>query len=324
MGITKFFLGCLFMPVAGLSMASEPPATMDLKPLRLLVGYAPASGADIVARLIGQKLSAVYPKGVVIENKPGAGGVLASKDTVSASPDGYTMLMAAMPQMTILPFITTVPYDVKKDFVPVSQIVATDLMLVSGKKNVDVTNFADFLKLNKDKTSLFFGTPGPGTVGHFASYIYADTMNVEVEPIHYKTTGDQVTGLQSGDIQAQFFSDAAALPIVKAGVGQPLMSTGPVRSAFFPDVPTAKEMGYDNLELASWYGIFAPSGTPDAVVELVGSAIQNISKDADYVKKMQDAGLRITGAKNAEFNDILDKDTAKWKAVIQASGFKSN
>jgi len=307
-----------------MTFAETMPASMDVKPLRLLVGYAPGSGADIVARIIGQRLDAVYPKGVVVENKPGAGGVIASKDVAQSDADGYTMLMAAMPQMTILPFISSVPYSVKSDFIPVSQVVATDLILISSNKNADVNSLNDLIAFSKKRNSLFFGTPGPGTVGHFASYIYADSMNVDVEPIHYKSTGDQITGLQSGDIQAQFFSDVAALPIVKAGVGVPVMSTGPVRSTFFPDVPTAKEMGHGNLELASWYGIFAPAGTPESIVELVGTAIQDISKDPTYIAKMQESGLRITGAKRSEFNAILDGDTKKWQAVIQASGFKSN
>lgn len=320
----KYLISCGLLLGGGLAIASENPVALNAKPLRLIVGYAPASGADLVARILSSRFEEIYPKGVIVENKAGAGGVIASKETATSTPDGYTLMLAAMPQMTILPYITKVPYEVRKDFLPVAQIVATDLILVSSKKNPEVHNFNDFKEWSKKKKALFFGTPGPGTVGHFAAYIYADTMQVEVEPVHYKSTGDQVTALQSGDIQAQFFSDAAALPLVKSGMAVPLISTSPVRSAFFPEVPTAREMGQKNLELESWYGIFAPAGTPENILQKISAGIQKISSNPEYQAKMQETGLRVTGKDYQEFKQILEKDTAKWTQVIKASGFKSN
>ena len=143
--------------------ASGPTSTN--RPLRLLVGYAPASGADVVARLLANQLQQSFKAGVIVENKPGAGGVLAAQEVMRATPDGHTLMLAAMPQMAILPTISKVPYSVEKDFVPVSQVVGTDLVLVTNPQRVPSGSMQEFAAWAKKQSRLFFGTPGPGTVG---------------------------------------------------------------------------------------------------------------------------------------------------------------
>lgn len=301
--------------------AAEPE--LPAKPLRLLVGYAPASGADVVARILGNKLAETFKQGVIVENKAGAGGAIAAQEVARAAPDGATLIVAAMPQMTILPFISKLPYKVERDFVPVAQVVATDLVLVTNPERVPSGSMQAFAQWASQQPSLFFGTPGPGTVGHFGAYFFADALKVKVEPIHFRNTGEQVSALLNGDIQAQFFSYAAALPLVKAGKLKALLSTSPARSAMFPDVPTSQEAGYPGMQFTSWYGVFAPAGTPPAIVDKLSAEIVKASHAAATRTRFEDAGLRVTGTTSAEFAGQLREDTARWSRAIQAVGFKS-
>lgn len=292
------------------------------KPLRLLVGYAPASGADVVARLLANQLQQSFKAGVIVENKPGAGGVLAAQEVMRATPDGHTLMLAAMPQMAILPVISKVPYSVEKDFVPVSQVVGTDLVLVTNPQRVPSGSMQEFAAWAKKQSRLFFGTPGPGTVGHFGAYLLADAVGVQVEPVHFRSTGDQVAALLSGDIQAQFFSYAAAASLAKAGKVKALMTTSPTRSAMFPDTPTSTEVGYPGLLFTSWYGVFAPAGTPPQVIDKLNAEIVNATQDPDTRAKLEGAGLRVTGTSRAAFTQLLNEDIKRWGEVVRATGFK--
>ncbi|MFT3721144.1 Bug family tripartite tricarboxylate transporter substrate binding protein [Pseudorhodoferax sp.] len=299
--------------------ASAADTDFPSKPLRLLVGYAPASGADVVARVLAHGLEDTFKQGVIVENKSGAGGALAAQETARAAPDGYTLMVAAMPQMTILPAIGKVPYDVERDFVPVSHVVDTDLVLVTNPERVPSGSMQEFAAWARKQPSLFFGTPGPGTVGHFGAFFFADAVGAKVEPIHFRNTGEQVTALLNGDIHAEYFSYAAALPLVKAGKLKALLTTSPTRSAMFPDVPTSAEAGYPGMQFASWYGVFAPAGTPAAVVDRLSAEIIKASKSPAIRTRLEDAGLRVTATGRAEFSRVLRADIEHWGKAVRAT-----
>ena len=317
----RLTLAALPLVLAFSAGAAQPD--FPSKPLRLLVGYAPASGADVVARVLGNKLEETFKQGVIVENKAGAGGVLAAQETMRAAPDGHTLMVAAMPQMTILPAIGKVPYNVERDFVPVSQVVGTDLVLVTHPDRVPSGSMQAFADWAKKQPSLFFGTPGPGTVGHFGAYFFSDAVKVKVEPVHFRTTGDQVSALLNGDIHAQFFSYAAALPLVKAGKLKALVTTSPTRSTMFADVPTSAEAGYPGMQFTSWYGVFAPAGTPPEIVEKLSAEIIKATKAPATRTRLEDAGLRVTATTREEFARLLKEDIARWGQVVKATGFKS-
>jgi tripartite-type tricarboxylate transporter receptor subunit TctC len=303
--------------------ASAADNDFPTKPIKLLVGYAPASGADVVARQVAAKLQESLKQPVVVENKPGAGGVIATQEVVRSTPDGYTLLLAAMPQIAILPIIEKVPYNVSKDLVPVSQVVVTELVLVTNPQKVPSATMADFVAWAKKQPSLFMGTPGPGTVGHFGASILGDAIKVKVEPVHFRTTGDQMSALLNGDIQAQFFSFPAAAAQVQAGKLKALLVTGPARSATFPDTPTSVEAGYPTLQFASWYGVLAPAGTPTAVLDKLNGEIAKLSRAADTRTKFEEQGMRVTGSSRDDFAKVIQGDVTRWGEVVKSSGFKS-
>lgn len=311
----------LLLSFSGLASASE--AEFPSKPVRLLVGYAAASGADVVARVIATHLEQHFKYGVIVENKAGAGGVIAAQEVARATPDGHTLLVAAMPQIAILPSISKVPYNAERDFAPVSQVVGTDLVLVVNPQRVPVTNMAEFAAWSRKQPSLFFGTPGPGTVGHFGAYLFADSIGTKIEPIHFRSTGEQVTGLLNGDIHAEFFSYAAAVPLVKAGRLKALLATSPTRSSMFPDVPTAQEAGFPRLQFTSWYGVFAPAKTPPAILNQLSNELLEASKSPRIRSKLEEAGLRVTGIPRVEFAQVIKDDISRWGQVIKSTGFKS-
>lgn len=318
-----------FASIAALSLFVALPlqaadADYPSKPIRLLVGYAPASGADVVARILAAKLQETFKSGVVVENKPGAGGQIAAQETVRATSNGYTLMLGAMPQISIAPATNPkLPYDPLKQLAPVSQVVGTDLVLITNPQKVTAGSMQEFVAWSQSQPALFFGTPGPGTVGHFGAYFLADVVKAKIEPVHFKSTADSLTAMLSGDIHAQFVPFAVAAPLVKAGKLRALLVTGPERTPLFPETPTSREAGYPDVQFTSWYGVFAPVGTPADILDKLSAEVVKATHAAQTRARLEDAGLRVTGTGRQEFDRIIRTDAARWGKVVEATGFKA-
>lgn len=292
------------------------------RPVKLVVGYAPASGADVVARLIASKLADSLKQPFVVENKPGAGGAIATQELVRMPPDGYTLMLAAMPQMIINYVASPKPkFDPVRDFAPVAQIVSVDLVLVVNPQRVPATNLKEFMAWSQKQPVTFFGTPGPGTVGHFLSVMYADSAKAKVEPVHFKATGDSLANLLSGDLHALFVTYTVAAAQIKAGKLRALAVTSSARAPLFPDVPTVKEAGYPELEAGSWYGVFAPAGTPADILDKLSAEIVKGAQSPESKAKFEDAGMSVTALNRGEFAGAMKSDLVKWGKVVKATGF---
>ncbi len=310
-------------------MASAPAALAQSaypnKPVRLIVGFPAGTGPDIVARLLGQKLSEAWGTGVIVDNKPGAGGLIAATEAARAAPDGYTLMLGETGQLAIAPSsYSKLPYDAQKDFVPVSQVVSADFALLVNPLKVPSKNVKDFADWSKQQKGLFMATFGAGTPGHFGAYMFGDAIKIKPEPVHYKSTGDALAGIFGGDVQGVFASIGLAAPNVKSGKLLALATTGPVRSAALPDVPTFKEQGYPELEFSSWFGIVAPAKTPPEIIAKLNADIVKAVRSADGKTKLEDAGFRVTGTSREEFVRIISADTAKWGKAVAATGFKAD
>jgi tripartite-type tricarboxylate transporter receptor subunit TctC len=295
------------------------------KPVRLIVGFPAGTGPDIVARLLGQKLSEAWGTGVIVDNKPGAGGLIAATEAARAIPDGYTLMLGETGQLAIAPSsYSKLPYDAQKDFVAVSQVVSADFAFLVNPLKVPAKNVKEFADWSKQQKGLFMATFGAGTPGHFGAYMFGDALRLKPEPVHYKSTGDALAGLFGGDVQGVFASIGLAAPNVKAGKLLALATTGPVRSAALPDVPTFKEQGFPDLEFSSWFGIVAPARTPLDIVAKLNADIVKAVRSADGKTKLEDAGFRVTGTSREEFVRIISADTAKWGKAVAATGFKAD
>ena len=296
------------------------------KPVRIIVGFPAGTGPDIVARLLAQKLSEGWGnQGVVVDNKPGAGGLIAASEAARAAPDGYTLMLAETGQMSIAPSsYNRLPYDPVKDFVPVSQVVTSDFVLLVNPQQVPSKNVREFVDWSKQQKGLFMATFGAGTPGHFGAYMFGDAIGQKPEPVHYRNTADALSGLYGGDVSGVFATVGLAASTVKSGKLVALGSTGATRSPSLPDVPTIREQGYPNLAFTAWFGIVAPAKTPPEVVRKLNADIVKAVQSAEGKQKMLEAGFRATGTSTAEFAKVIADDTAVWGKAVAATGFKAD
>ena len=325
--LTHRVLG-LCVAAAGLASAAGAHAQTSYpnRPVRLIVGFPAGTGPDIVARILAQKLSEGWGNmGVIVDNKPGAGGLIAAGEAVRAAPDGYTLMLAETGQLSIAPSsYSRLPYDPVKDFAPVSQVVSADFVLLVNPLKVPAKNVKEFVSWTQQQKGLFMATFGAGTPGHFGAFMFGDAIKLKLEAIHYRTTADALGGLYSGDTQGLFASVGLAAPQVKAGKLVALGSTGATRTATLPDVPTLKEQGYSNLEFSSWFGVVAPAKVPADILAKLSADIQKAVKAPEGKTKLEDAGFRVTGTTPEEFARIIAADTVTWGKAVAATGFKAD
>jgi len=309
-----------------LSSAAWAQSAYPNRPVRLIVGFPAGTGPDIVARILAQKLSESWGNmGVTVDNKPGAGGLIAASEAARATPDGYTVMLGETGQLSIAPkSYTKLPYDPVKDFAPVSQVVSSDFVLLVNPQKVPAKNVKELVAWTQQNKGLFMATFGAGTPGHFGAYMFGDAVKVKPEVVHYRTTADALGGIFSGDVQGVFASVALAVPQVKSGKLLALGSTGATRSQALPDVPTIKEQGYNQLEFTSWFGVVAPSKVPAEIVAKLSEDIQKVVRSPETKAKLEEAGFRVTGTSREEFARIIAADTVTWGQAVVATGFKAD
>lgn len=296
------------------------------RPVRIIVGFPAGTGPDIVARLLAQKLSEGWGnQGVIVDNKPGAGGLIAASEAARTTPDGYTLMLGETGQLSIAPSsYNKLPYDPAKDFAAVSQVVSADFALLVNPQKVPAKNVKEFVSWTQQQKGLFMATFGAGTPGHFGAFMFGEAVKIKPEAVHYKTTADALGGLFSGDVHGVFASVGLAAPNVKAGKLLALGTTGPARAAALPDVPTIKEQGYPTLEFSSWFGIVAPARTPPEVLAKLSADVQKAVTDPAMRSKLEDAGFRVTGTTAEAFARIIAADTVTWGKAVAATGFKAD
>ena len=311
--------------VAG-ATAQAQTAGYPSRPVRIVVPAPAGSGPDQVARLLALKLTEAWGgSGVVVDNKPSAGGLVAATETARAAPDGYTLLLGEVGQMSISPnTYSKLPYDPVKDFMPISQVVIADLVLLVNPQKVAARNVKDFVESVRPQNSLFMATFGAGSPGHFGAYMFGEMFKLKPEPVHYKTTAEALGGMYSGDVQAVFTSIGLAAPQVKAGKLIALASSGGGRTPALQDVPTFKEQGYPGLEFSSWFGLLAPAKTPQDIVTKINADIMKILAVPETRQKLEESGFRVTGTSRQEFARIIAADTVTWGKAVAATGFKAD
>lgn len=307
--------------------AAQAQAAYPNRPVRIIVGFPAGTGPDIVARVLAQKLAEGWGnQGVIVDNKPGAGGVIAAGEAARAAPDGYTLMLGETGQLSIAPSTyNRLPYNPAKDFAAVSQVVSADFVLLVNPQKTPAKNVREFAQwAQQQPKGLFMATFGAGTPGHFGAYMFGEAIKVKTEMVHYKSTADALGGLFSGDVHGVFASVGLAAPNIKSGKLAGLGTTGAMRSAVLPDLPTLKEQGYSGLEFSSWFGIVAPARTPAEVLARLSADVQRAVKSPDVRAKLEEAGFRVTGTEADEFARIIAADTQTWGRAVAATGFKAD
>jgi tripartite-type tricarboxylate transporter receptor subunit TctC len=293
--------------------------------VRMIVGFPAGTGPDIAARILAQKLTDSMQYNIVVDNKPGAGGLIAAQEAARATPDGYTIMLGEVGQLSIAPnSYSKLPYDVARDFTPVSHVVSSSFVLLTNPEKNPSKTAKEFAAWAKAQPKFFMATFGAGTPGHFGAYMFGEAIGSSAEPVHFKTTGDAVSALLGGDVPGVFASVALAIPNVKSGKMRALAVSGAARSEALADVPTLAEQGFSGLEFSSWFGVVAPSKTPDEIVAKLSADIAKAVNAPETKTKLQDMGFKVTGTTRAEFAKIIADDTAVWGKAVRGTGFKAD
>ncbi len=303
---------------------SRAEAAFPDRPVRIVLGFPAGSGPDVIARLLAEGLRPAWPAGVVVDNKPGAAGAIAAQEVAkTAPPDGHTLLLGEVAQLAMAPSTyARLPYDPARDFAPIAKVAEADFAFVVPP-TVPVTDLAGYLAWAKAQRSVFLGTFGAGTPGHFGAAILAREAGLNAEPAHFRSTGDAMTAALNGEVQGMFGTLALVAPHVSAGKLKALATTGPTRSDLLPEVPTTTELGRPSLAFTAWFGLVAPAATPAPVqAELAAAALRALSA-APVRAKMQEAGFRVSGEGRAAFAALIRDETARWAEVVRSTGFKA-
>ena len=300
--------------------AQEDPAKYPSRPIHIVVGFTPGGGNDILARIVGQKLSESFSQPVVIDNRPGGGAIVATEYVAKAAPDGYTLLVGASGAMTINPAVyTKLPYDPVHDFVPLSEIGSFPLILIVNASSPfkSVADLVAFAKANPDKTNY----SSASTAFQVATELFKQKTGAPMQEIPYKGAADSVMAVISGQVTATIADAGPVSGQIKGGQVRALAIAAPKRTADLPDVPTMKEAGAD-VEAVLWSGLFAPRNTPPAIARKLEGELMRIAKLPDVIEKLRPLGIDPVGNSSDEFSAVMTADIARWTAVAKAANIK--
>ena len=292
------------------------------RPVRILVPYGPGGVADTTTRILAQKLSERLGQQFVIENRPGAGGIVASKAGATAAPDGYTLTLTGNGTAISKSLFKSLPYDVLKDFTPISVLAWLDLLFAT-KADGPLKTVADIIAAaKKNPGKLNFGTIAPGSTQHLSAVLFKLTADIQVTQVTFRTTPDLVTALLRGDVDVGVDYLAGLGAALNDKQLQAVASTGEKRSPSTPKVPTVNESGLPGFIVTSWNAVSAPAGTPDDIVRLLNREINAALKLPDVQQKALQFGLDARGTTPEEMRARMVADIAKWAAVIEKAGLE--
>jgi tripartite-type tricarboxylate transporter receptor subunit TctC len=314
----RVFLACLAFSFAA-GVAAQP---YPKKPIVMISPWPPAGPAELVARVVGGKLSELLGQPVVIESKPGANGTIGATFVAKAVPDGYTLLFSHVGPIAISPALQKdMPYDSAKDFAPITQVVSGPTILVV-RPGIPVKNMKELLayaKANPGKLS--YGSVGPGSTTHLAGEMVKLMGGVDILHVPYKGAAPVVTDMLGGQIDMGFINVAGILPQIRSGKVRPIAVSTLKRSSILPDLPTVAET-LPGFEVNSWYGMMAPAGTPKDIVALLYRETAKVLKMPDVIERMKESGLDTVGSTPEEYAAKIQDDLERWAKIIKAANVK--
>ena len=291
--------------------------------IKMIVPFPPAGATDVVGRIVAQKLSEQLGQSVVVENRPGAGGTIGSDLVAKSAPDGYTILIATSSTHSIGPALQKLPYDPIRDFAPITHVANVPNVLVVSPK-LPVKSVSDLIALARSQPGkLNYASSGIGTIVHLNAELFKMIAKVDIVHVPYKGTALSIPDLANGNIAMLFDSLASALPNIRAGNVRPLALEAPRRSAALPEVPTFAEAGMPEFDLHTWFGMFAPAGTPREIVARLQREVVAGLKAPDVLERFAAVGAEPVGSTPAEFVERIRSDAAKWGEVIRTANVKA-
>lgn len=308
---------------AGALLAPAARAAYPERPVQLVVSFPPAGATDILARAIGQKMSESLGQTVVVENRPGAGGVIGLQQAARAAPDGHTIYLAAVTNAAIAAAAYSAqPVHLIKDFVPVAGVGTVPHMLVvpSSLPVQNVSQLISYLKASPGKYN--FASQGAGTLSHLESEVFKASTGVDLVHVPYKGSSQALPDLMAGTSSMMFDSIPASMPHVKSGKLRVLAVASGKRVAMLPNVPTVEESGVKGFEANNLFGFSAPKGTPPAVIATLAKAIQSALSSPELVQRMQEQGVELKFTPAAEFGVMVEQEFRAWGKAVEAAKVK--
>ncbi|TCU95967.1 tripartite-type tricarboxylate transporter receptor subunit TctC [Paracandidimonas soli] len=303
------------LPFAGSAQANDFPS----KPINLIVGFPPGGGADVLARTVAPKLEKALGTPIVVENRPGASGVIATAATARANSDGYTLYVATPGSLTMLPSMQETPYD-PAEFTAVSLMVTMPNVLVTSAKS-EINSVEDLIR-KASSGDVNYASGGNGTIGQMAGELFNMLAGVKMRHIPYRGTSPALVDVASG-ISDVIFSDPSTKALISGGKLKALAVTSLTPSPDFPGVPTLDEAGVKGFEVVNWYGMIGPKGMPEAVVAKLNAALVKIMADEDVVKALAaQGGMTATSSTPEEFAKLMASERAKWADLIKKANIK--
>jgi tripartite-type tricarboxylate transporter receptor subunit TctC len=310
---------CVLALTAGTALAQDAAAKYPTRPIHIIVGFAAGGGNDVIARIYGQKLSEDLGQPVIVENKPGAGAIVATEYVSKAAPDGYTLLIGASGMAINQSLYSRLPYDSVRDFVAISELASFPLLLVVNANSPikSVAELVAYAKANADKMNY----ASSSATFQLVTELFKQKTGAPMQAIPYKSANEMVLAVVSGQVTTTIADSGPVSPQVKAGTVRALAVTAQRRMAEFPDVPTMKEAGAD-IDAIIWTGVFAPKGTPLEIVKKLEAEFMKIARLPDVASRLKAIGVDAVGTSTDKFTKILQSDITRWGDVVKSANIK--
>jgi len=307
--------------VLGLSAAAQAQEWPQ-RPLRILVPYAAGGNSDLMARIVAQRLSESLKQQVVVENRLGANGALATEAVARAPADGYTLLWAVLPPLVLQPAIAKTPYDPVKDFVPITAVGTNPFVLVVNK-SLPAHNVADFVSYVRARPNqLAYAVGTVGSVTHLAMALFLKRAGLEMTNVAYRGNAPALADVVAGQVPTMFSNLSDALAHVDGPAIRLLAVSGKQRAAQIPDVPTISESGYPGYDMITWNGLMAPAGTPRTIIDRLAKEVASAVKDAKFAERLVTFGVDPLGNRPDEFAAMIASDIPQWSEAARIAGIK--
>jgi tripartite-type tricarboxylate transporter receptor subunit TctC len=318
-------MGRRLLTVLTLSLLPALAAAQDFptKPIKLIVPFPAGGPNDIIARIVGQRMSELTRQPVIIDNRGGAGGALGTDAVAKAAPDGYTIGIVNCGALAINQSMEKVPYETLKDLAPVTLVVTVPEMLVVAS-DVPAKNMSELVALAKAQPGkLNFASTGPGSLPHLAGELLKLTANIDIAHVPYRGAAPAINDLLGQQVQMTFLDLPAILPHIRSGALKPIALGTTARAPTAPDVPTTVELGMPELRIENWYGMIAPAATPPAIIAALNKITTTALADPKVKEKLAEQGLTTAGNSPEQFRDYIATETAKWAKVIKDAGIQT-
>ena len=306
-----------------LAVQGASAQTYPSKPIRIIVSTSPGGVTDLSARILGQHITAKTGQTVVIDNRAGASGNIAMDALAKSEPDGYTLGIANTGNIVINPFLfPSMPYDPLKDLVPVGLLGTVPLFLVinSNVPAKTVAEFVAYTKANPDKIS--YAAAGAGTTPDIAAHEFGRRAGLKFVMVPFRGTAPATQAVLGGDVQATFVSMGPHIEFVRQGKLRVLAAATPKRASYLPDVPTFAEQGFPGFETSTWFALFAPRGTPQAIVDQLNGYLRSMQEDSDLKRRLEAVFVDPAIMSAAEFAAFVKSDAAKWEKIVRENNIK--